>query len=170
MYALLSFQTTCNCKHVNTRKKTFIRRPTWECQGSMQNHCRTQTYFLIRMQYCSSWKVPHIHVATIPESQISNRLLYGQAFSNYRPFWDKCTEWPQMTLNTKRLKLPQYTYDNYPANPKFHSGLLYGQPSSSYRAFWDKCIEWPQMTLNTKRSMVGRRTKLTKTCVGGGGG
>ena len=32
--------------------------------------------------------------------------LYSQPFPSYMPFWDKCTEWPQMTLNTKRSKVP----------------------------------------------------------------
>ena len=31
--------------------------------------------------------------------------FYGQPFSSCRPFWDKCTEWPQMTLNIKSSRV-----------------------------------------------------------------
>ena len=34
--------------------------------------------------------------------ELQSVSLYGKPFSSYRPFWDKCTEWPKMTLNTKR--------------------------------------------------------------------
>ncbi len=40
--------------------------------------------------------------------------------SSYRPIWDKCTEWPQMTFNTKRgVRGITYTCYNYPCVPYF---------------------------------------------------
>ncbi len=35
------------------------------------------------------------------------------------PFWDKCIEWPQMTLNTKRINIPIYILQLRPS-PKFY--------------------------------------------------
>ncbi len=39
-------------------------------------------------------KVPPIWSTITLESQISLFSLYSQPFSNNRPFWNKCTEWP----------------------------------------------------------------------------
>ena len=35
--------------------------------------------------------------------------LYDQPFSNYRPFWDKCTEWPPKASEHYKGKGAQYT-------------------------------------------------------------
>ncbi len=32
--------------------------------------------------------------------------LFDQPFSRYRPFWDNCTEWPQIDLAQYKVKLP----------------------------------------------------------------
>ena len=37
-----------------------------------------------------------------PSPKRQSILLYGHLFS-YRPFWDKCTKWLKMTLNTIRM-------------------------------------------------------------------
>ncbi len=45
-------------------------------------------------------EVPHIHVTTTWSQKFHSILLYGQPFPSYRPFWDKCIEWPEMTFTT----------------------------------------------------------------------
>ena len=95
--------------------------------------------------------VPHICVTSIHESQISPVSLYEEPFLSYRPFWEKCIEWPQNDLEHYELKCTQYVLV-LSLIPKFHSVLLYGQPFLRYRVFWDKCTEWTQMILNPTRS------------------
>ncbi len=36
--------------------------------------------------------------------------LYGQAFSSYRPFWDKCIKWSQNDLEYYKVKGTPFTY------------------------------------------------------------
>ncbi len=86
-----------------------------------------------------------------------------QPFLSYRPFWDKCTEWPQMTLNNKGSKVSHIVsewvkrvysrFDNFSVSTNTLPGRG-GYPiyiwqlilnfNLSYRPFWDKCTEWPQ--------------------------
>ncbi len=41
-------------------------------------------------------------------------LCYDQRLPSYRPFFDKCTQWPQMTLNTTRSKVPHTCVTSLP--------------------------------------------------------
>ncbi len=72
--------------------------------------------------------------------------LYDKQFSGYRPFWEKCTKWPQIDLEHYKLKCSPYVLI-VPMIPKFHSVSLYKAVFIRYRAFWDKCTEWPQNDL-----------------------
>ena len=81
-------------------------------------------------------KLPHICFTSVHESQISVSfaLLYNQPFWSYRPFWDKCSEWPQISLNTTRSKVLESQIS-----------LHYALPAVlCYRPFWDTCTGWPQ--------------------------
>ncbi len=68
--------------------------------------------------------------------------LYGQPSSSYRPFWHKCTNWPQNDIDTKRSKLPHIHKRTTPESN--HSISLLGTVVFKCRPFWDKCTEWPQ--------------------------
>ncbi len=46
-------------------------------------------------------KVPHLYITATLSPKFQSVSLYGQLFSCYRSFWDKCAEGPIMTLNTK---------------------------------------------------------------------
>ena len=41
-----------------------------------------------------------------PNSKFQSVSLYGQTFLSYRPFWKKCTGWPQIDLNPTRSPVP----------------------------------------------------------------
>ncbi len=62
-------------------------------------------------------------------------LLYNQPFSGYRPFWDKCTEWPQINLEPYKVKLPSNPY-NY--SPWVSNFTLWPAVFGRWRPFWDK--------------------------------
>ncbi len=54
-----------------------------------------------------------ICMLTVPQSsKFHSAFLYEQMFSSYRLFWDKCTKWRQMTLNTKRSKVPVSNFNH----------------------------------------------------------
>ena len=84
-------------------------------------------------------------VSTIPKFQSVS--LYGQLFSTYGPFWEKCTKWPKMTLNSARSKVPHICAIILSLSPKFQTISLYDQPFWSYRLFWDKGTKGPQTDL-----------------------
>ena len=53
--------------------------------------------------------VPHLICCTsVLESQISIYFALLPAVFELQAIWDKCTEWPQMTLNTTGSKVPKY--------------------------------------------------------------
>ena len=84
--------------------------------------------------------IPHMHITTVAESQISIRFTLRPAIFELQAILRQVHRWPpKVTLNTKRSKLP-----HIPMSPKFQSILLYGKPFLSYRPFWDKCTKWPQ--------------------------
>ena len=79
----------------------------------------------------NKWHFTHKTLSTSPKFQYV--LLYHKPFLSYKPFWDKCTEWPEkMTLNTTRSKV-LHIYVTSAPSPKFQSALLYDQPLSNYR-------------------------------------
>ncbi len=84
-----------------------------------------------------------LQVSTRPKFTVS---LYDESFSSYRPFWEKCTKWPQHDLEHYKLKCSPYVLI-VSMSPKVHSVSLYDQPFLKYRAFWDKRTEWPQNDL-----------------------
>ncbi len=47
--------------------------------------------------------------------------LYGQPLSCYRPFWIKCTKWPQNNLEHQEVKGTPYTSYKYSRVPEFGS-------------------------------------------------
>ena len=61
----------------------------------------------------------------ISESQISLCFTLWVAVLSYKPFWDKCTEWPQNDLTLQGQSYPIYMLQLTPS-PKFHSSSLYG--------------------------------------------
>ena len=66
-----------------------------------------------------------------------------QPSSRYRPFWDKCTEWPKMTLNPKRSNIPIYI-QVLPIESQislFHSTTIHFRNTSHFET---KYTEWPQ--------------------------
>ncbi len=73
-------------------------------------------------------------------SNFHSVLLYDQSFSSYRPFWDKCTKWPQMTLNPVRSNVAKCTPYMLRVSPipKFQSVSLYDQPFIEISLFWKK--------------------------------
>ena len=84
-----------------------------------------------------------IYVSLVSKSPIVHFVsLYDEPFLKYRPFWDKCPEWPQTDLEPYKVKLQLHSLI-----PKFHSVLMYDQPFSRYSQFGDKCTKWPQNDL-----------------------
>ncbi len=81
-----------------------------------------------------------------PRGQSFTVSLYDELLSSYKPFWKKCTKWPQNDIEHYKLKWSPYVLI-VSIIPKFHSVSLYDQPFLRYRAFWDKCTEWPQNDL-----------------------
>ncbi len=63
-----------------------------------------------------------------------------KTFLSYKPFWRKCTEWPQNGIEPFKIEGAPYVL-LISTNPKFYSVLLYYQPFLSFRPFWDKCTE-----------------------------
>ncbi len=57
-------------------------------------------------------KVPHIHVATAPDSKFYSVLHYGDPFLSYRPFETNAPNHPKMTKKSKVP--PSYTCYGYP--------------------------------------------------------
>ena len=50
------------------------------------------------------WPIYMLLVYTSPK--FHSISLYDQPFSRYRPFWDKCSEWPQIDLDNTRSNYP----------------------------------------------------------------
>ncbi len=98
--------------------------------------------------------------------------LYDEPFSKYRPFWEKCTDYPQNDLEHK-LKCTQYVFlvslilkfisvtPNWHLTLQghmclinvllvstshiFHSISLHDKSFSRYRLFWDQRTKLPQI-------------------------
>ena len=66
----------------------------------------------------------YMYNLNVPGSQIHSVLLYDEPFLSYRPFWDKCTEWPQTDLEPYKFKGTPYML-LVSASPKFYSISLY---------------------------------------------
>ncbi len=86
--------------------------------------------------------VPDICITTLG-SQIS---LYDQPFLKYKPFWDKCTEWPQIDLEPYQVKLPYICINGVP-DSQILLRSLHDQSFSRCGPFWDMCTEWPQIDI-----------------------
>ena len=99
--------------------------------------------------YLNAASYPIYILQVPPNAKFQFASLYDEPFTSCRPFRDKWTEWPQMTLNTKRSNVLNVNATATPS-PKFHSVSLYDEPFTNYRPFEDKCTEWPQMNLKTK--------------------
>ncbi len=93
----------------------FLESPSFSQFHSTASHFRVTGHFKT-----SALKDPKVTLNTkrskpgtpyaclqLPTSPICYNVRSTGFFSTYRPFWDKCTNNPQMTLNTKRAKLPQ---------------------------------------------------------------
>ncbi len=46
----------------------------------------------------------HMCVTVSPSPKFQSVLLYHQPFLRYKPFWEKCTEWPQNDLEHYKVK------------------------------------------------------------------
>ncbi len=92
-----------------------------------------------------------LQLPTTPKSHPVS--LYGQQFLSYRPLWDKFTNDPQMTRNTKGRRYPFHILRT--TTHDFQISLLFALWSAVFEleAIWEKCTKW-QMTLSTKRSNV----------------
>ena len=77
--------------------------------------------------------------------------LYDEALLSYRPFWEKCTEWPQNNLEHYKLKCTPYVL-LVSMIPKFHTVLLYGHPFWDIGHFETRAPNDPKLTLNPIRS------------------
>ncbi len=82
-----------------------------------------------------NWKVNATltSTSTLSRSKIQSVSLYVQPFQSYRPFWDKCTEWPQNDLfNTTRSKVRHTHGLLVPRRPECYSVSLCGKPFPRY--------------------------------------
>ncbi len=110
-------------------------------------------------------KVPHTNI-TIPPSPSPKfqcvslyapprvSILYGQPFSIYRPFWDKCSKWPQNDLWTLKVKGTSYIYYNQPQVPNFTPFTCTASRFRVTAPFETSAPKDPKMNLNTKRLKV----------------
>ncbi len=84
--------------------------------------------------------------------QVSTRPIfhsvsrYDEPFLSYRPFWEKCTKWPQNDLKLYKVKYTPYMCYKYPRGVNF-TVSLYDKSFSSYWPFWEKCTKLPQSDL-----------------------
>ncbi len=57
----------------------------------------------------------HMYTLLVSTSPIFHSgLLYNEAFLKYRPFWDKCTKWPQIDIEPNKVKLPYICATTFP--------------------------------------------------------
>ena len=80
-------------------------------------------------------KVPHICFTSVHGSQISASFALQPVVLELQAISDKCSEWPQISLNTTRSKVLE-------SQISLHYALRPTVPS--YLPFWDKCAGWPQ--------------------------
>ncbi len=59
-------------------------------------------------QWCQRYP---LYVVSVP---LSSKFQTVLPFSSYRPFRHKCTEWPQMTLNTTKSRYTMYVIPSVP--------------------------------------------------------
>ncbi len=78
--------------------------------------------------------------------------LYDQPFSRYRPFWNKCTEWPQNDLNPYKFKCTQYIYNYCTWVPIFTPFRSMTSPFRDTGHFETSALNDPKLTLKPKRS------------------
>ncbi len=89
-----------------------------------------------------------IYVLLVSTSNKFHSISLCELFSSYRPFWEKCTEWPPNDLEYYMLICTPYVL-LVSLIPKFNSVSLYNQPFLRYRASSDKLTEWPQNDLES---------------------
>ena len=64
---------------------------------------------------------------------LKEAFLIPHPFLSYKPFWDKCTEWPEKWHWTLQGQMCSIYMLLVPPSPKFQSPLLCDQPLSNYR-------------------------------------
>ena len=87
-----------------------------------------------------------------PSRKFPSFSLHDQPFSSYMPVWDKCT--PQITLNTKRSKVPRMHITTTPRVPNL---IPFRSTASRFWVtgkFETSAPNDLKMTLNTKRLKV----------------
>ena len=93
-----------------------------------------------------------VYVLHLPSSRKFHSIsLHGYPFSNYRQFWDKCTEWTHN--NPEQKDTPKYRYQlpRSPTFTPFHSTFSHFGVTCHFET---SAPNKPKMTLNTKRSKV----------------
>ncbi len=126
----------------------------------------TISCFWITTQFCENYtewhqneldifkvKSTHMNTTYTAEAQIFICLALRWAVFEIRPFFGKCTEWPQMTLTCSRSKIPLCML-HAPRGPDFrpfHFMMSSFQVTPPF--FLGKCIKWPQMTLVKNTNM-----------------
>ncbi len=103
-----------------------------------------------------SSSVYHIMLLVSLSLKFQSVSFYDQPFWSYRPFWGKCTKWPQMTFRITNSKVPHRCFY---CPCQFQPVSLYNEPFPIYRPFWDKYVyiersKIPLNTTNTTRSKV----------------
>ncbi len=100
----------------------------------------SDTYCTVKRTPCNlhqfDLQLPRTFIFT---TKFQSGLLYGQPFSSYRTFWDKCTEWPETDLNAKGSKAPHPHFTTTPdpmhmlqLSPIIHMLQLSPTPSTCY--------------------------------------
>ncbi len=72
-------------------------------------------------------KCQQFKISTIHKSEISIRFALPQPFLRYRPFWDKCTDDPKITLNHTRSNVSHKT-----SVPEFQVSLSFAPWSAVF--------------------------------------
>ncbi len=122
---------------------SFYRQPFRDLTGHLtQGHRMTPKWTCTLQGHMCPLYV--LLVSTNPT--VHSVSLYDHPFSRYKSFWDKCTEWPQISLEPYKVKLPYICIIGIPGSQISLRSVL--RPAVLiYRPVWDKCTELPQNDL-----------------------
>ncbi len=121
-----------------SRSVSLYGQPLFELQAIFETNVLNDPKMTLNTRRS---KLPHIHVTTITQFQISLRFalwpsVFGLQDILGQMHW-MTPKWP-WTLRGQRYSICMW---QLPPTPKFHTASLYTQPFSSYRPIWDKYTE-----------------------------
>ncbi len=87
--------------------------------------------------------VPHICYYCPRVPKFHSVSLYNHTFSRYRPFWDKCTKWPQWSWTPQGQMYPIYVL-LVSMSPQISLSFILWPAIFEIQAILRQCTKWPQ--------------------------